>query len=131
LYPDELYRTPRSWAEAALPNLIHYNKLDKGGHFAAWEQPQSLSEELRVAFRSCATDGHLSKEGGHSTSVCPSLARAHGGLGQTAEGCGDEVWQRFSTLRQGKVGMRVDPGYQPFLDSLLKSLAGENKGLVR
>jgi pimeloyl-ACP methyl ester carboxylesterase len=51
-YPDELYQPPRSWMERAYPNLIHYNKLPKGGHFAAWEQPQSLSEELRNGFRS-------------------------------------------------------------------------------
>ena len=43
---------PRSWAERAYPNLIHYNKLAKGGHFAAWEQPKFLSEEIRVGFRS-------------------------------------------------------------------------------
>jgi pimeloyl-ACP methyl ester carboxylesterase len=52
VFPDELYPAPRSWAERAFPKLIHYNKLDKGGHFAAWEQPQLLSEEVRVGFRS-------------------------------------------------------------------------------
>jgi pimeloyl-ACP methyl ester carboxylesterase len=52
VFPDELYETPRSWAEQAYPNLIHYNKLDKGGHFAAWEQPMLLTQELRDAFRS-------------------------------------------------------------------------------
>jgi pimeloyl-ACP methyl ester carboxylesterase len=51
-FPDELYQTPRSWAERAYPKLIHYNKLDKGGHFAAWEQPQLFSEEVRAGFRS-------------------------------------------------------------------------------
>jgi pimeloyl-ACP methyl ester carboxylesterase len=51
VFPDELYPTPRSWAERAYPKLIHYNKLEKGGHFAAWEQPQLLSEEVRVGFR--------------------------------------------------------------------------------
>jgi pimeloyl-ACP methyl ester carboxylesterase len=51
-FPDELYPTPLSWAERAYPKLIHYNKLDKGGHFAAWEQPQLLSQELRAGFRS-------------------------------------------------------------------------------
>jgi pimeloyl-ACP methyl ester carboxylesterase len=51
-FPDELYQAPRSWTERAYPNLIHYNKLDKGGHFAAWEQPQLFSEELRTSFRS-------------------------------------------------------------------------------
>ncbi len=52
VFPDELYPAPRSWAERAFPKLIYYNKLDKGGHFAAWEQPQLLSEELRAGFRS-------------------------------------------------------------------------------
>ncbi len=52
VFPDELYPAPRSWTERAYPKLIHYNKLDKGGHFAAWEQPQLLSEEIRVGFRS-------------------------------------------------------------------------------
>jgi pimeloyl-ACP methyl ester carboxylesterase len=50
-FPDEVYQVPRSWAEKAYPNLIHYNRLPKGGHFAAWEQPQYLSEELRAAFK--------------------------------------------------------------------------------
>jgi pimeloyl-ACP methyl ester carboxylesterase len=50
-FPDEIYTAPRSWAERAYPNLIHYNKLDRGGHFAAWEQPQLFSEEIRAAFR--------------------------------------------------------------------------------
>jgi pimeloyl-ACP methyl ester carboxylesterase len=52
VFPDELYPAPRSWAERAYPKLIHYNKLDKGGHFAAWEQPKLLSEEIRAGFRS-------------------------------------------------------------------------------
>ena len=51
-FPDELYQAPRSWAERAFPKLIHYNKLDKGGHFAAWEQPELFSSEMRAAFRS-------------------------------------------------------------------------------
>jgi pimeloyl-ACP methyl ester carboxylesterase len=51
-FPDELYQAPRSWTARAYPKLIHYNRLDKGGHFAAWEQPQLLSEELRAGFRS-------------------------------------------------------------------------------
>lgn len=53
VFPDELYQAPRSWAERAYPNnLLHYNKLDRGGHFAAWEQPQLFSEEIRASFRS-------------------------------------------------------------------------------
>ncbi len=52
VFPDELYPAPRSWAEQAYPRLIHYNRLATGGHFAAWEQPQLLSEELRVGLRS-------------------------------------------------------------------------------
>jgi pimeloyl-ACP methyl ester carboxylesterase len=52
VFPDELYPAPQSWAEQAYPKLIHYNKLPKGGHFAAWEQPKLFSEELRAGFRS-------------------------------------------------------------------------------
>jgi pimeloyl-ACP methyl ester carboxylesterase len=53
VFPDELYQAPRSWAERAYPhNLIHYNRLDKGGHFAAWEQPDLFAEEMRASFRS-------------------------------------------------------------------------------
>src|SRR5262245_10100015 len=52
VFPDELYPAPRSWAEKAYPKLIHYNRLPKGGHFAAWEQPKLLSEEIRAGFRS-------------------------------------------------------------------------------
>jgi pimeloyl-ACP methyl ester carboxylesterase len=52
VFPDELYPAPRSWAERAYPKLIHYNKLDKGGHFAAWEQPELLVAEVRAGFRS-------------------------------------------------------------------------------
>ena len=51
-FPDELYQAPRSWTERAYPKLIYYNKLAKGGHFAAWEQPDVFSAELRTAFRS-------------------------------------------------------------------------------
>jgi len=53
VFPDELYQAPRSWAERAYPNnLIHYNQLDRGGHFAAWEQPALFSSEMRAAFQS-------------------------------------------------------------------------------
>jgi pimeloyl-ACP methyl ester carboxylesterase len=52
VFPDEIYTVSRSWAERAYPKLIHYNKLDKGGHFAAWEQPQLFSEEVRAGLRS-------------------------------------------------------------------------------
>jgi len=55
VFPDELYAAPRSWTERAFPKLIHYNKLEKGGHFAAFEQPQLLSEEIRAGFRSLRT----------------------------------------------------------------------------
>src|SRR6185503_3535813 len=49
-FPDELYVPPRSWAEKAYPQLVHFNKLDKGGHFPAWEQPELFTQELRAAF---------------------------------------------------------------------------------
>jgi pimeloyl-ACP methyl ester carboxylesterase len=50
-FPGEQYQAPRSWAERAYPNLIYYNQVGKGGHFAAWEQPQLFSGEVRAAFR--------------------------------------------------------------------------------
>jgi pimeloyl-ACP methyl ester carboxylesterase len=52
VFPDEIYAAPQSWTERAYPKLIHYNRLDKGGHFAAWEQPELLANEVRVGFRS-------------------------------------------------------------------------------
>ena len=53
VFPDEIYAAPQSWAEKAYPNLIHFNRLPKGGHFAAWEQPRGCSrEEMRATFRS-------------------------------------------------------------------------------
>jgi pimeloyl-ACP methyl ester carboxylesterase len=52
VFPDELYQVPRSWAEQAYPNLIHYNRLPAGGHFAAWEQPDLFTEEVRAGLRS-------------------------------------------------------------------------------
>ncbi len=52
VFPKELYEAPRSWAERAYPNLIYYNTLDRGGHFAAWQEPQLFSQEVRAAFRS-------------------------------------------------------------------------------
>jgi pimeloyl-ACP methyl ester carboxylesterase len=50
-FPDEIYQAPRSWAEQSYPNLIHFNKMPKGGHFAAWEQPKLFTEELRASFK--------------------------------------------------------------------------------
>ena len=52
VFPDEIYAAPRNWAERAYPKLIYYNKLDKGGHFAAWEQPELFVREMREGFRS-------------------------------------------------------------------------------
>jgi len=52
VFPDEVYQAPRSWAERAYPNLIHFNEVAKGGHFAAWEQPELYASELRAGFRS-------------------------------------------------------------------------------
>jgi pimeloyl-ACP methyl ester carboxylesterase len=52
VFPDEICPAPRSWTEQAYPKLIHYNRLPKGGHFAAWEQPEFFTDEVRTAFRS-------------------------------------------------------------------------------
>jgi pimeloyl-ACP methyl ester carboxylesterase len=59
-FPGEISRTPRSWVEKAYPNVVHYNEVDRGGHFAAWEEPQLFSEELRAAFRSLRGHGRAS-----------------------------------------------------------------------
>src|SRR4029077_16779619 len=68
VFPDELYQAPRSWTERAYPKLIHYNRLPKGGHFAAWEQPQFFSEEVRAGFRSQRS----SERGDDGHTTCPS-----------------------------------------------------------
>jgi pimeloyl-ACP methyl ester carboxylesterase len=57
VFPGEQYQAPRSWAEQAYPNLIYFNEVDRGGHFAAWEEPELFSAEVRAAFRSLRTNG--------------------------------------------------------------------------
>ena len=52
VFPDEIYTPSRSWAEEAYPNLIYFNRVDKGGHFAAWEQPELFVSEVRAGLRS-------------------------------------------------------------------------------
>ncbi len=52
MFPGEIFRAPRSWVEKAYPNVTYYDEVDRGGHFAAWEEPQLFSAELRAAFRS-------------------------------------------------------------------------------
>jgi pimeloyl-ACP methyl ester carboxylesterase len=56
-FPGEIWRTPRSWVENSYPNLTYFNEVDKGGHFAAWEEPQLFSEEIRAAFRPLREEG--------------------------------------------------------------------------
>jgi pimeloyl-ACP methyl ester carboxylesterase len=56
-FPGEIWRTPRSWAEKAYPNLTYFNEVEKGGHFAAWEEPELFSEEMRAAFRPLREEG--------------------------------------------------------------------------
>jgi pimeloyl-ACP methyl ester carboxylesterase len=60
VFPDDVYRPPESWARRAYPNLMYFNEVDRGGHFAAWEQPQLFSSELRAAFRSLRDEGRPS-----------------------------------------------------------------------
>ena len=52
VFPDEVYRSPETWARRAYPNLIYFHEADKGGHFAAWEEPEIFAAELRAAFKS-------------------------------------------------------------------------------
>jgi pimeloyl-ACP methyl ester carboxylesterase len=58
-FPGEIFQAPRSWVEMSYPNLAYFNKVEKGGHFAAWEEPELFSEELRAAFRSLRQEGSL------------------------------------------------------------------------
>jgi pimeloyl-ACP methyl ester carboxylesterase len=51
-FPGEIWRTPRTWVEQSYSNVVYFNEVEKGGHFAAWEEPQLFSEEIRAAFRS-------------------------------------------------------------------------------
>ena len=51
VFPGELYQAPRSWAEAAYPTLIYFNEVERGGHFAAWEEPEIFADELRNSFK--------------------------------------------------------------------------------
>ena len=57
VFPKELYQAPRSWAEQAYPNLIYYNEVDEGNHFAAWQEPELFTTEVRAAFRSLRKGG--------------------------------------------------------------------------
>ncbi len=52
MFPDEIFKAPRSWAEQVYRNLIYFNEVDRGGHFAAWAEPELFATELRAAFRS-------------------------------------------------------------------------------
>jgi len=55
VFPGEVYKPPKEWAERAYRNLVYYHRVDKGGHFAAWEEPALFSSEVRAAFRSLRT----------------------------------------------------------------------------
>ena len=57
VFPGEQYEAPRSWTERAYPNLVYYNKVDKGGHFAAWEEPQRFAAEVRAGSGRCGLQG--------------------------------------------------------------------------
>ena len=59
-FPGEIFRAPRSWVESAYPSLTYFNEVDKGGHFAAWEEPELFASEIRAAFRPLQQNGHVS-----------------------------------------------------------------------
>ena len=73
-FPDEIYAAPRSWAERAYPKLMYYNRPAKGGHFAAWEQPQEFTEELRASFKSLRELNSGAQ--GHDAGVFPKARAA-------------------------------------------------------
>ncbi len=72
VFPGEIYQAPRSWTERAYPNLIYFNEVDKGGHFASWEEPQLLAEELRAAFRPLRSNTSTTANARKSARLSPS-----------------------------------------------------------
>ncbi|HXM75226.1 MAG TPA: alpha/beta hydrolase, partial [Thermoanaerobaculia bacterium] len=63
VFPDEVYRAPETWARRAYRNLIYFHEVDKGGHFAAWEQPELFAAEIRAAFKSLRpADGKVASD---------------------------------------------------------------------
>ena len=109
VFPDELYQAPRSWAEKAYPKLIHYNKLDKGGHFAAWEQPQALRRRGPHRVPVASLDGD----------AAPSRLLAAGV--KTVTHC--EVGTEPPSVLPGsaKGGAKRCPGFSPWASPLLGS----------
>ena len=71
VFPGEIYRAPKSWAERSFGNLIYWNEVDRGGHFAAWEEPELFSEELRAAFRSLRSHGSKEESAPRSDAGIP------------------------------------------------------------
>src|SRR2546422_129581 len=102
-FPDELYQAPRSWTERAYPKLIYYNKLDKGGHFAAWEQPQLFSEEVRAAFRPLRNELQRLR-GGKEVTLTPGQTFYEGARGCS---CGGAERKQYEA---GKILGHLDQG---------------------
>ncbi len=63
VFPDEIFKAPRSWAEQVYPNLIYWGEVDRGGHFAAWEEPELFATELRAASPSCSPPSSAPRSG--------------------------------------------------------------------
>jgi pimeloyl-ACP methyl ester carboxylesterase len=74
VFPEEIYRAPETWARRAYRNLIYFHEVDKGGHFAAWEEPELFAAEIRAAFRSLRLAGEP-EEGAHNLTVRALLPR--------------------------------------------------------
>ena len=105
VFPGEQYQAPRSWAERAYPNLIYYNEVDKGGHFAAWEQPELFADELRAAFRS------LRQEEAECGGLSPNIdlpprirVRAQGGTRTVTSECtmNDQATRETTAMGSGR-----------------------------
>ena len=73
-FPGEIWASPRSWVEAVYPDLAYFNEVDRGGHFAAWEEPELFAAEMRAAFRSTA----LISDRGRRARRCAPLAVSSG-----------------------------------------------------
>ena len=119
-FPGEIWRTPRSWVEASYPNVIYFNEVDKGGHFAAWEEPELFATEIRAAFRSLRNGGEL------VMSSTPTVVLVHGAF---ADG---SSWSRVIERLQAK-GVPVTAPANPlrgissdsaYIASVLDQIAG-------
>ena len=113
VFPGEQYQAPRSWAEEAYPNLIYFNEVDRGGHFAAWEQPELFSAELRAGFRSLDAAGGPDDVPGRSGHHPGAAGHVEHGLAVTHPSAVHQLGCPLSEQGRNEqvfVGLRLLPG---------------------